>query len=179
MAALERLDFAFADTTFGRLLLARSERGLVWLSFVDEGKDEAALDALARRYPRSELVRTPESSAFWVTEAVEEAESLGAAAAAGHPRTALDLRGTPFQREVWDALLAIPYGQTRSYGEIARAIGRPAAVRAVAQACGANPVGVIVPCHRVIGSDGSLTGYAGGLDHKRALLDAEAADSRG
>ena len=87
----------------------------------------------------------------------------------------LDLQGTPFQRRVWQALLAIPGGETRSYGEIARALGSAAAVRAVGGAVGRNPVSVIVPCHRVIGSDGSLTGYAGGVDRKRALLKLEGA----
>ncbi|HLJ66075.1 MAG TPA: methylated-DNA--[protein]-cysteine S-methyltransferase [Chloroflexota bacterium] len=85
----------------------------------------------------------------------------------------LDLRGTPFQHEVWNALLAIPYGEVRSYGEIAAAIGRPRAVRAVGMANHANPVPIIVPCHRVIGSDHSLTGYGGGLDLKARLLQQE------
>ncbi|HEX6459862.1 MAG TPA: methylated-DNA--[protein]-cysteine S-methyltransferase [Thermoleophilaceae bacterium] len=86
----------------------------------------------------------------------------------------LDLRGTRFQRDVWNALLTIPYGETRSYGEIARQIGRPDRARAVGAANGSNPVSIIVPCHRVIGSDGSLTGYGGGLPRKRFLLDLEA-----
>ncbi|MCV7041916.1 methylated-DNA--[protein]-cysteine S-methyltransferase [Mycolicibacterium moriokaense] len=86
---------------------------------------------------------------------------------------ALDLVGTEFQRRVWAALLTIPYGETRSYGEIARQIGSPGAFRAVGLANGHNPIGIIVPCHRVIGSNGSLTGYGGGLDRKRALLDME------
>ncbi len=86
----------------------------------------------------------------------------------------LAARGTEFQRRVWDALQAIPFGETRSYGEIARAIGSPAAVRAVGRANGSNPRGLIVPCHRVIGADGSLTGYAGGLDIKQQLLAFEA-----
>jgi len=85
----------------------------------------------------------------------------------------LDLRGTPFQQRCWAALLEIPYGETRSYGEQARRIGQPTASRAVGLANGRNPVGIIVPCHRVIGSTGSLTGYGGGLDRKRALLDLE------
>ena len=84
-------------------------------------------------------------------------------------------RGTEFQHAVWDALLTIPYGETRSYGEIARAIGQPQAARGVGAANGANPIGLIVPCHRVIGADGSLTGYGGGLPLKRALLAHEAA----
>ena len=85
----------------------------------------------------------------------------------------LALRGTPFQLDVWRELLHIPYGETRSYAQIAKAIGRPAAVRAVGAANGANPIPIIVPCHRVIGSNGSLTGFGGGIDVKRWLLDFE------
>jgi O-6-methylguanine DNA methyltransferase len=86
----------------------------------------------------------------------------------------LDLRGTEFQRRVWSAVAGIPYGQTRTYAQIARAIGKPLAVRAVGAANGANPLPLVVPCHRVLGSDGSLTGYGGGLDVKRKLLEMEA-----
>jgi len=86
----------------------------------------------------------------------------------------LALRGTPFQLDVWRELLRIPYGETRSYAQIAKAIGRPAAIRAVGAANGANPIPIIVPCHRVIGSNGSLTGFGGGIDVKRWLLDFEA-----
>jgi len=85
----------------------------------------------------------------------------------------LDIRGTEFQRRVWEALLNIPYGETRSYGEIARAIGHPAASRAVGLANGANPISIIIPCHRVIGANGKLVGYGGGLHRKQALLDLE------
>ncbi|MFJ9175321.1 methylated-DNA--[protein]-cysteine S-methyltransferase [Streptomyces sp. NPDC102360] len=87
----------------------------------------------------------------------------------------LDLHGTPFQRSVWAQLQRIPYGETRTYGELAEALGKPAASRAVGLANGKNPVGVIVPCHRVIGANGDLTGYGGGLDRKRRLLDFERA----
>jgi methylated-DNA-[protein]-cysteine S-methyltransferase len=83
------------------------------------------------------------------------------------------MRGTDFQKKVWEALLTIPYGETRSYGEIARQIGRPDRARAVGAANGQNPIAVIVPCHRVIGADGSLVGYGGGLERKRLLLDLE------
>jgi methylated-DNA-[protein]-cysteine S-methyltransferase len=86
----------------------------------------------------------------------------------------LALRGTPFQLSCWNALREIGYGETRSYSEIARVIGRPAAVRAVGAANGANPIPIIIPCHRVIGSSGALTGFGGGLDVKRRLLDFEA-----
>lgn len=87
---------------------------------------------------------------------------------------ALAPAGTPFQRQVWDALTEIPYGATASYGEVARRIGRPSAARAVGQANNRNPIAIIIPCHRVIGASGSLTGYGGGLDRKRLLLDLEA-----
>ena len=87
----------------------------------------------------------------------------------------VELEGTPFERRVWDEVRTIPYGETASYAEIAERIGRPGACRAVGRANGRNPVAVIVPCHRVIGSDGSLTGYAGGIEMKRALLDLERA----
>jgi len=89
---------------------------------------------------------------------------------------AVTLAGTPFQQTVWSALRTIPCGETRSYGELARAIGKPAAVRAVGLANGSNPVAIIVPCHRVIGSNGSLTGYGGGLDRKKWLLAHERTD---
>ncbi|MEV6945957.1 methylated-DNA--[protein]-cysteine S-methyltransferase [Streptomyces sp. NPDC051172] len=85
----------------------------------------------------------------------------------------LHLHGTPFQRMVWDQLREIPYGETRSYGELAAALGNPSASRAVGLANGKNPIGIIVPCHRVVGANGSLTGYGGGLDRKRRLLDFE------
>ncbi|KUN89686.1 cysteine methyltransferase [Streptomyces bungoensis] len=85
----------------------------------------------------------------------------------------LALRGTPFQRRVWEQLTRIPYGETRTYGRLAEALGSPGASRAVGLANGRNPIGIIVPCHRVIGSDGSLTGYGGGLDRKQRLLDFE------
>jgi methylated-DNA-[protein]-cysteine S-methyltransferase len=92
-------------------------------------------------------------------------------------RNAFDLplapQGTAFQRDVWDALLSIPYGETVAYGELARRIGRPQSVRAVGAAVGRNPITIIIPCHRVVGTNGSLTGYAGGLERKQALLDLE------
>ncbi|MDQ8705606.1 methylated-DNA--[protein]-cysteine S-methyltransferase [Streptomyces sp. LHD-70] len=85
----------------------------------------------------------------------------------------LRLAGTPFQRRVWEGLLTIPYGETRTYGELAAELGKPNASRAVGLANGKNPVGIVVPCHRVVGANGSLTGYGGGLDRKRGLLDLE------
>ncbi len=89
----------------------------------------------------------------------------------------LDLRGTPFQLRVWEVLCSIPYGETRSYQQVAEAVGRPSAARAVGGAVGSNPVSIVVPCHRVIGSDGGLRGYGGGLHRKKALLNLEAGRS--
>jgi O-6-methylguanine DNA methyltransferase len=89
----------------------------------------------------------------------------------------IDLRGTEFQRAVWEALRAIPEGETRSYGAIARAIGRPRSSRAVGAACGANPIAILVPCHRALGSDGSLVNYRWGIERKRMLLERERARS--
>lgn len=104
--------------------------------------------------------------------AVEQLEEYFAGA-----RVAFDLplatNGSPFEEGVWDAVSEIPYGETRSYGEVARAVGRPDRARAVGSANARNPLAIIVPCHRVIGSDGSLTGYGGGLERKRALLELE------
>lgn len=91
----------------------------------------------------------------------------------------LSVQGTPFQRRVWAALSSIPYGETRTYGQIADAIGAARAVRAVGAANGRNPVGIVVPCHRVIGADGALTGFAGGVERKRALLALEQGEGRG
>jgi methylated-DNA-[protein]-cysteine S-methyltransferase len=91
---------------------------------------------------------------------------------------ALDMRGTPFQKDVWEALLAIPFGETRSYGQLAKQLGNPQAMRAVGAANGRNPISIIVPCHRVIGSTGKLTGFAGGLDTKADLLNLEQKGTR-
>jgi methylated-DNA-[protein]-cysteine S-methyltransferase len=108
------------------------------------------------------------------TEAVEQLEAYFAGELKEFT-VPLRLEGTPFQRRVWDQLRRIPYGETRSYGDLAAALGSPGASRAVGLANGRNPVGIIVPCHRVIGASGSLTGYGGGLDRKRRLLEFERA----
>jgi AraC family transcriptional regulator of adaptative response/methylated-DNA-[protein]-cysteine methyltransferase len=152
--------WAVADTTLGPLLIAATDRGICRLTF-GEGED-----ALRRRFPQAELVHDP------------QAPLIGAAlAAVGDPRAPhelpIDVQGSAFQQRVWAELRKIPPGETRSYADIAAAVGQPGAVRAVGTANGSNPVAVLVPCHRVIRSDGSLGGYAGGLDRKRQLLKAE------
>ena len=150
------------NTPLGAMLLARSEKGLAGIWFTGQKHHPAPIDATSR--PDDALLK-------------RVAEQLHAyfAGAALEFDVPLDLHGTEFQRRVWRALLAIPSGETRSYGEIAAALGSPAAVRAVGAAVGRNPVSIVVPCHRVIGSDGSLTGYAGGIERKTALLALEGA----
>ena len=149
------------DTPLGPVLLARTARGLAGLWFDGQRHHPGTLAAPRR---------------------VDDPLLRGAAELlqryfAGEPVAfdlPLDLHGTPFQQSVWRALLQIPAGRTSSYGAIARGLGTPQAVRAVGAAIGRNPLCVIVPCHRVLGQDGSLTGYAGGLPRKRSLLALEA-----
>ena len=149
-------------TPLGALLLARTERGLAGAWF--EGQKHHPGPFTAARRPDDALLRRAADQVLAYFAGESDRFDL-----------TLDLHGTPFQRAVWQALLAIPAGATRSYGEIAKALDAPSAVRAVGGAVGRNPVSVIVPCHRVVGSDGSLTGYAGGVDRKRALLAIERA----
>ena len=150
--------FRTVDSPVGLLTLAGRDGRLMHLRMVDQTY-EPSHDGWER-----------DDMAF--PDAVEQLESYFAGERFEFD-IELELVGTPFQRNVWAALLTIPYGDTRSYGEIAAQIGSPGAFRAVGLANGHNPIGIIVPCHRVIGSNGSLTGYGGGLDRKRALLALE------
>lgn len=164
-----RIAYALRETELGHLLLAATERGLCAVRL---GDTAAALRAeLAAEFPQATLI---EDRAVLESHFAAVAALLAGATA----RPALDIAATPFQALVWRALLAIPQGTTVSYGELARAIGRPTAVRAVAGACAANPVALVVPCHRVVGSDGALTGYRWGTERKRVLLEAEAAPAK-
>jgi len=151
------------------ILLAVDERGAVkHLEFVAPSVGRTREHHLAR-YERSGEV------AFDAAPGAEARRQVEQYFAGDRTRFELELAGdgTPFQREVWRALVAIPFGATTSYGELAARIGRPNASRAVGRANGTNPIALVVPCHRVIGVNGSLTGYAGGVDIKRALLDFE------
>ncbi len=157
---------AAADCPFGRLLVGATNAGVCYLGF---GEPEEALMAdLRRRFPRAGVV----------ADDAALAETLAAILAyLQEPRAGLqlplDLRGTAFQQRVWNALCSIPIGETRSYAEVAAMIEAPKAVRAVARSCATNPVALAVPCHRVVGSDGSLTGYRWGVPRKKALLEGE------
>ena len=157
------------ETPVGTVLLVTDDAGAVRaLDFVDY--EPRMMRLLARHYGQVKL--TPGAAPAPVRGAVFAYFNGDARALEDLP---VATAGTPFQREVWAALRAIPAGETRSYGQLAAAIGRPKAVRAVGLANGANPVGIIVPCHRVVGANGTLTGYAGGLERKRWLLAHEAA----
>lgn len=161
-----RIGFAVAPCPLGRLLVAATERGVCRISMSD---DAASLEAdLRREYPAAEIRR--------------DAATLGKAVAAvlryldgREPAVELplDIRATAFQRRVWKALLRIPFGATRSYRQVARAIGNANATRAVARACASNPTALIIPCHRVVRDDGGLGGYRWGLARKQSLLDQE------
>ncbi|QJW95560.1 bifunctional transcriptional activator/DNA repair enzyme AdaA [Frigoriglobus tundricola] len=158
--------FATAACPLGRVILAATGKGVCWLSF---GDTDAAMEAALRaEFPKATVTRGAGDLAPWVAELQRHL-----AGEQPHLDLPLDVRATAFQRRVWDALLAIPYGETRSYKQVAEAIGAPTAVRAVARACATNPVAVVVPCHRVIGTDGKLHGYAGGLHRKKKLLETE------
>jgi O-6-methylguanine DNA methyltransferase len=159
--------YATLETPIGALRLYGTERGLLAVTLPNESHEVA--EARLRRLLGAVTLREDET----VHAASLEQLSAYFAGARRCFDLPLDPRGTPFQRLVWEAVAAVPYGETRSYGEIARMIGRPAAARAVGAANGANPLPPIIPCHRLVGTDGSLTGYGGGLETKRWLLDFE------
>lgn len=165
----EAVHWAARETRFGWLGMAATARGVCFARF---GDDARALEAeVAREFPKATITRSEPGAPLdaWITEL--DAHLSRAAPAPGLP---LDLRGTAFQMRVWRFLQGIPLGETRSYADVAHAIGAPKATRAVGTACGANRVAVLVPCHRVLRGDGGLGGYRWGLERKRALLAAEA-----
>ena len=154
------------NSPLGPVLLARTARGLAGAWFAGQKHHPGSLAAPVQ--PDDPLLK----------ESAKQLQRYFAGRSSVF-ELPLDLLGTPFQQAVWRALLAIPAGGTRSYADIARDVAAPASVRAVGGAVGRNPLSVIVPCHRVLGSDGSLTGYAGGIDRKLALLELEGAALRG
>jgi methylated-DNA-[protein]-cysteine S-methyltransferase len=164
----ERLLRASVPSPLGPLRLFATSTALCAIAF--DGHQDETRAWLRRRFGDAELVDAPDPGGGAAALRAYFAGELGAI-----DRLEVDLGGTPFQREVWAALRGIPAGRTRSYGELAASLGRPAAVRAVGLANGRNPIPIVVPCHRVIGADGSLTGYGGGLDLKRWLLVHEGA----
>lgn len=166
-----QIGYATAGCALGRLLVAATERGLCAVSL---GASDAALErALRREYPKAEVRPDRNGLSRWVRVLLRHLDGR-------QPRLELplDVRGTAFQCRVWQELLRIPYGSTRTYGEIARAIGQPGAARAVGHACGTNPVPLVIPCHRVVRGSGHLGGYGLGIERKRALLEQEKRKAR-
>jgi len=161
-----RVGYVTVATPLGRLLVGATPRGVCAVSL---GQDDATLEAaLAAEYPAAERHRDDARLGPWVAAIVEYLRGRRP-----HLALPLDIQATAFQRRVWAALQSIPYGETRSYGEVARALGAPSATRAVARACATNPVALIIPCHRVIRADGDLGGYRWGIERKEALLRRE------
>lgn len=160
--------FAVGECSLGSILVAASERGVCSILLGDD-PDQLVRD-LQDRFPNAHLIGGDETFERTVAQVVGMVETPQAKA-----DLPLDVRGTAFQQRVWQALRNIPLGKTASYAEIAQAIGEPRAVRAVAAACAANPLAVAIPCHRVVRSDGALSGYRWGVERKRALLSREAA----
>ncbi len=161
-----RIIYAIVELPFGHILVAATARGVCW---VGTHESRARLEAELRDdFHAAEVMRDEAAVRGFARKIVEyiNGESLD---------LPLDIRATPFQRDVWRELCVIPWGTTRSYGEIGGRLGRPGASRAVGHANGSNPVAIVIPCHRAIGADGTLTGYRWGLECKRRLLDHERA----
>src|SRR5580698_8772080 len=166
-----RVNYTIVDSPLGRLLVGATDRGI---SAVYLGESDVRLEgALKKEYPRAEIRRDRNGLEGWVSKILEHLRGR-------EPNLDLptDVQATAFQRRVWEELRKIPYGTTRTYSQVARAIGKPTAIRAVARACAMNPVSVVVPCHRVVREDGNLAGYRWGLERKQALLAKEQASRK-
>jgi AraC family transcriptional regulator of adaptative response/methylated-DNA-[protein]-cysteine methyltransferase len=164
------ITYTIATTSLGKVLVASTERGI---SAVYLGENERNLaEELRKEYPKADIVRSADGHENWLKEIVRRIE--------GNPPSGelpLDVQATAFQRRVWQELQKIPRGTTRTYTQVAKSLGQPRSVRAVARACATNPVSIVVPCHRVIRSDGALAGYRWGLSRKEKLLEKEAAST--
>lgn len=154
-------------TPIGQLLVTSSDRGLVRVILPNENRLDPISDR-QKHFPNAILLESKERNREVINQLLEYFN--GTRKVFSLP---IDLRGTDFQKSVWEAVRKVPYGQTRSYGDIAKAIGNPRASRAVGAANGANPISIVIPCHRIIGSDGSMTGFGGGIPLKQKLLDLE------
>ena len=158
--------YAIADSPLGRLLVAATPKGICSVKLGD--RDEALERDLRREYPAAAITPDRTDLARWVTSILTYLNGRRP-----HLDLPLDIQATAFQWKVWRYLQSIPSGETRAYSQVARDIGSPSAVRAVARACATNPVCLVIPCHRVVGKDGGLTGYRWGVERKRALLNRE------
>ena len=166
------ITYTLANSRLGRLLVGATARGISDVYLGD--RDEALTSALRQEYPQAEMRSGGREASAWVRAIVGYLD--GGAPGLDLP---LDVQATAFQRRVWEALRRIPFGTTRTYGEIARGLGRPTAARAVARACATNPVSLVIPCHRVVRGDGGMGGYRWGIERKKALLAEEKRWERG
>ena len=162
------LRFAYLSTSLGTMLATATAKGLCALRFCHESQRSEDLAELKKQFPRTELKEDPDTLRFLLAQVEKVLEGRLPAA-----RVPLDLAGTPFQKRVWQKLLEVPWGQTLSYSDLARQVGKPRAVRAVASACARNPIVFIIPCHRILRKGGGLGGYYWGLQMKQELLDRE------
>ncbi len=162
----QTIRYGFGDSMLGRVLVAATQRGLCAI-FLGDREDDLC-EALRERFPKARLLPATANMAQRIAAVLAHIEGQGRM-----DSLPLDVQGTAFQHRVWSALSQIPWGETRTYGEIAQAIDAPVATRAVANACGANPLAVVIPCHRVLRADGCLGGYRWGVGRKRALLEHE------
>jgi len=158
--------YACADSPLGRMLIAATERGICAIQFARS--DGELIEGLKREFPFAVRKSDNNGLASWVGALLQHMQDKDADSS-----LPLDIRATAFQRRVWRYLQSIPFGATRSYSQVAKAIGKPRAARAVARACATNPVAVAIPCHRVIREDGGMGGYRWGIERKRALLEME------
>ncbi|MGA8270462.1 MAG: bifunctional DNA-binding transcriptional regulator/O6-methylguanine-DNA methyltransferase Ada [Candidatus Sulfotelmatobacter sp.] len=165
-AVAATIRYAITDSPLGRMLIAATDRGVCAIQFARS--DDELIEGLKREFPFA--VRKPDEGGLqaWIEAVLSK--MTGRELNAALP---LDIRATAFQRRVWTYLQSIPFGATRSYGEVAKAIGQPSASRAVARACATNPVAVAIPCHRVVREDGNISGYRWGVDRKKTLLEME------
>ncbi len=154
----QNIEYYFAQTQFGETVIATTEKGIVYQAFISSKKK--AVEEMKGHFPNASLT-------------LKELNKKNAPANSYDPSTKLDLIGTDFQLKVWNELLKIPVGQTRTYADIAKKIGKPKAVRAVGTAIGKNPIAIIVPCHRVIQSSGAIGQYHWGSDRKKKILEVE------
>ena len=166
-----RIRYTIVNSPLGRLLVGATDRGICAVSLCDS--DDVLVAALEREYPAAEIERDTLGLNRWVAPFLTYLNGREP-----HLELPIDVRATAFQRQVWEALRAIPYGTTLSYSRVARAVGRPSAVRAVARACATNPAALLIPCHRVVREDGGLGGYRWGMERKQRLLSLERATAR-
>ena len=160
--------YTISNSPLGRLLVAATEHGVAFVAMGDQ--DQELEQSLQTEYPAAIIVQDTTMLQEWVRQVVDYLEGREP-----HLELPLDIRATAFQQQVWQVLRGIPSGQTRSYGAIAKAIGKPGAARAVGQACGSNPVALIIPCHRAVAAHGQGGGYRWGMQRKQKLLEHEAA----